>query len=770
MDEGRMSEHHPPAQKSPAAAKNTSEKRQPAIEPGFSPDMIRTLGAPGRQALLTPSMILRLQATHGNRFVQRLLAGTTQRAANHFPYQAEMETAFGQDFSDVNVRVGASPELDDLGASAAARGNTVSFAQTPDKGLMAHELTHIVQNRQSTAPPGNTGSGFDTAAEQEAMFAAEQVSAGMPVRVHAPPAAAVQPSRLPADIQGDFDLAWAANPPNLARMFALLKEAKQAHASATRFFFPSNSQHAPTYLNLVTTIRDAITELSNHAFDISTKLSKVIVNGHQMAGLGDLVLARKVAEMLEAAGHTVMIVTNSVDDMKRMAPAFTARIFSSGAMVPPAFRNAKAFVHVGGQAYGKDSLARIGLGPQTQMVKLFEYGFGNQTSKVPTAQSDLEKAFGLGPEEMGIFIDPALQEASAAASDPRTGPAAKAGELKAIKDKKVKEMLFGAEDPPESDYSDYLRLVNLYFSYSHSQPYVNQFINMVLAYEELLAEASKDNIDIIAHVRYPKQEKSMVDLSESDLAEDQGKYDTLVEQGKGSSTEALSLKYNLKYRRDLMESHIPHLAALKIGTVQLITRQNKKEYVVSDEIGRSIGTRTLRLIDPFGLSPEDYNHLLVASGDLTMATGDQSFSQAVSANKIVFYEQYQHKVPLFNSWLKIAREGVNPNAALVRFLETYIVAVSGTGNPRDRRNASPVALRDMLNSPDLRGQFSQMNQLIAAQHNAAAGTVEAVRGAITSANPLIQQRDDMLANITSKKPVQMTLLARQILEMLEAQV
>jgi len=64
------------------------------------------------------------------------------------PFKEEMETAFGQDFSDVRAHTGQAGPMQGLHARAAARGNEVAFAAPkPDRHLVAHELTHVVQQR-----------------------------------------------------------------------------------------------------------------------------------------------------------------------------------------------------------------------------------------------------------------------------------------------------------------------------------------------------------------------------------------------------------------------------------------------------------------------------------------------------------------------------------------------------------------------------------------------------------------------------------------------
>lgn len=96
------------------------------------------------------------------------------------PYQAEMEEAFGQDFSDVKVSTGKKDTLDGIGAKAATDGERVAFADAnPDKETVAHELTHVVQKRGGGGEGvrGKMSSPSDSS-EREANSVASTVAGG----------------------------------------------------------------------------------------------------------------------------------------------------------------------------------------------------------------------------------------------------------------------------------------------------------------------------------------------------------------------------------------------------------------------------------------------------------------------------------------------------------------------------------------------------------------------------------------------------------------
>ena len=110
----------------------------------------------------------------------------TSGPATQVPYRAEMERAFGRSFGGVQAHLGgegASAGLGQLGAHAAAHGDVVAFRDaSPSRGLVAHELAHVVQ--QSHGGGGVQAKSVGAAggsAEQRADAAADAVVRGEPV-------------------------------------------------------------------------------------------------------------------------------------------------------------------------------------------------------------------------------------------------------------------------------------------------------------------------------------------------------------------------------------------------------------------------------------------------------------------------------------------------------------------------------------------------------------------------------------------------------------
>lgn len=135
-------------------------------------------------------------APHDDPFALHLLG-----APQPVPHRAQMEQLFGQDFSTVQSHVAAADALarTGTGAVAAARGETVLFsAPSPTPEQVAHELTHVVQQRQAgsralaadrgVSQPGDPA---EVEAEQVAAHVAAHGVRATPVTVRVAPTAAV---------------------------------------------------------------------------------------------------------------------------------------------------------------------------------------------------------------------------------------------------------------------------------------------------------------------------------------------------------------------------------------------------------------------------------------------------------------------------------------------------------------------------------------------------------------------------------------------------
>ena len=96
------------------------------------------------------------------------------------PYQAEMEQHFGTSFAGVSAHTGvqAKEACSSLGAQAYTSGESIAFRDgAPSRSLVAHELTHVVQQRGGVQLKDGMGQSGDSY-ERQADAVASRVSSG----------------------------------------------------------------------------------------------------------------------------------------------------------------------------------------------------------------------------------------------------------------------------------------------------------------------------------------------------------------------------------------------------------------------------------------------------------------------------------------------------------------------------------------------------------------------------------------------------------------
>jgi hypothetical protein len=113
--------------------------------------------------------------------------------------QTQISARFGYDFSSVRIHTDrrAEESAQALGANAYAFGSDIAFGpgkyqagSLATERLLAHELTHVVQQAQGGPGDASRVSRKEDASDREADGLASQVLAGQSVQVQATPQAA----------------------------------------------------------------------------------------------------------------------------------------------------------------------------------------------------------------------------------------------------------------------------------------------------------------------------------------------------------------------------------------------------------------------------------------------------------------------------------------------------------------------------------------------------------------------------------------------------
>ena len=101
------------------------------------------------------------------------------------PLRQEMEARLGADFSDVRVHTGAAARASaaEIGARAYTSGSHIVIGDDADKHTLAHELTHVIQQRQGPVAGTDNGHGLKISSpgdrfEQQAETSARRALSG----------------------------------------------------------------------------------------------------------------------------------------------------------------------------------------------------------------------------------------------------------------------------------------------------------------------------------------------------------------------------------------------------------------------------------------------------------------------------------------------------------------------------------------------------------------------------------------------------------------
>ncbi len=207
--------------------------RSSRVESKPSSEALRAAAA-GRADALDPAGVLGLQRAVGNAGVGSLMeedrspvhdvVSSGGGSALSEDVRGEMQGRLGHDFSDVRVHTdgAAADSAASVNAHAYTVGNNIVFqrdkfdtSSTEGKTMLAHELTHVVQQRSGPVDGADAGGGIKVSDpsdrfEREASANAESVmSTPAPAHQHAPegasPGAAVQrDAEQDEELQGAF--------------------------------------------------------------------------------------------------------------------------------------------------------------------------------------------------------------------------------------------------------------------------------------------------------------------------------------------------------------------------------------------------------------------------------------------------------------------------------------------------------------------------------------------------------------------------------------
>ncbi len=465
-------------------------------------------------------------------------------------------------------------------------------------------------------------------------------------------------------------------------------------------------------------------------------LGYIAVDGFSSGkGNGDLVLGRKIASIIdEQFGTRCLVVSNHPTLMLANFPG--DQVFFDGSdlkahmnknmvkevkpehMVPAEYPEPPIFVQCGPQGgskairYPEFGAVFADKSPKTRipLVKFTEYGCGHHDEK--NDQIDFLGGLGLGKGDIGVFVDRELWD--------RRGIG-----------RELLGMLLKGAAPSEQDANKALHAAltdgkyderRLYHGYCQGISFIQLFFDVAMADATL----HKQDIDLTIPVRFdasaaPDRANLKLDFTLEEL--DVKKRVTQVSD----------------YRRELLRRRLRLLQAADVREVRVVTP--KGNFVAYQ--GPDHAHRIVRIVDFFRLSNRTFKVLLSASDRLCLATGDQSWTEAVSADKDIIYELGHHKENAMAAWREVAEQcGVKKDSPMLRMLDLCTTGVFDLDHPNSapdkvkERLAYVVpagAILDAVAEAPLRSQqFAAVNELIVEKYDCLPKVVEIVDRALAA--------------------------------------
>jgi hypothetical protein len=220
-----------------------------------APPLLMRAAAEGRADVLGAAGMLHVQRTAGNGAAAGLAGERSPvldvvsggGSALEEPVRRDMESRMGHDFSDVRVHTDAAADHSARSVSAHAYtvGSSIVFQRGADdpgstagRTLLAHELTHVVQQRSGPVDGTATGNGVRVSDpsdrfEQAAAANAERVmSQPVPVQASLAPASAPSPS-VQREAAPEEEEVQASHDPSLPTVSTVQREEAEEEEPAS---------------------------------------------------------------------------------------------------------------------------------------------------------------------------------------------------------------------------------------------------------------------------------------------------------------------------------------------------------------------------------------------------------------------------------------------------------------------------------------------------------------------------------------------------------
>ncbi|NNM43362.1 MAG: hypothetical protein HKM07_03375 [Chlamydiae bacterium] len=220
---------------------------------------------------------------------------------------------------------------------------------------------------------------------------------------------------------------------------------------------------------------------------------------------------------------------------------------------------------------------------------------------------------------------------------------------------------------------------------------------------------------------------------------------------------------NLRWFLDLVKKGIFPFSDYGLKEVVFCFEEEEYSHIVGSN------GKKLRIIDLSPLSLEESQVLCSMSWEIMACRGDQSFSEAVSANKLYFYDPPTHARPFLQDLIELAKNTIQEFPSSISFLEGFL-QVTDEAHDLEKCKKLGKFLGKLLQNERTKKGIYKLSQTIQERYTVNSLLPALVKRALLhKSNPNIKEKEDYWIQKFLAQEISLSFCLQKIQEFLQEQ-
>jgi hypothetical protein len=220
---------------------------------------------------------------------------------------------------------------------------------------------------------------------------------------------------------------------------------------------------------------------------------------------------------------------------------------------------------------------------------------------------------------------------------------------------------------------------------------------------------------------------------------------------------------NLRWFLDLVKKGIFPFSDYGLKEVVFCFEEEEYSHIVGSN------GKKLRIIDLSPLSLEESQVLCSMSWEIMACRGDQSFSEAVSANKLYFYDPPTHARPFLQDLIELAKNTIQEFPSSISFLEGFL-QVTDEAHDLEKCKKLGKFLGKLLKNERTKKGIYKLSQTIQERYTVNSILPALVKRALLhKSNPNIKEKEDYWIQKFLAQEISLSFCLQKIQEFLQEQ-